>query len=70
MSEKIAGLTEIELVYKFLSDYAGEYASIYKDGSRWAAETSGDKNNGYFNGETISAAILAFYEAQAKAENQ
>ncbi len=54
----------LELIEKFLSEYESEFAAIYKDGSRYAAETSGDKNNGYFNGETIGQAIAAFYEAQ------
>lgn len=63
-------MSDLELIEKFLSEYESEYAAIYKDGNKWVAETSGDKNNGYFNGDTIVDAIRKFYQANESEKSE
>jgi diphthamide synthase (EF-2-diphthine--ammonia ligase) len=62
---KIAGLSELQLIYKFLDEYEHINSAIFKDGLQYAVVTT--DHNGvteYWNGATISDAIRKFYEAQ------
>lgn len=59
---------ELAFIEKFLTQYEDDYARIYKDGGKWAAETSGYSSNEYSNGDTIQESIRNFYKAQESEE--
>jgi hypothetical protein len=66
---KIAGLSELQLIYKFLDEH-DTYVFIDKFGGEYRVGLQLPENDYYptlYEGATISDAIRCFYEAQEKA---
>lgn len=68
---KIAGLSELQLIYKFLQEYENSNAAVFKDGNQYAATLFDDETGTatYYNGDTISDAVRKFYEQESELES-